>query len=160
MQHDLVLDPNIRDWVFLPLIVILFLVGILRHNATSLLKSEPKAGDVEQLKQSMHLNRSRRLRANARFVPAAAFYARRAYFAHPTTGVFSEKLEAPQNALAMMSDPDMMQNMLKGCARRRPRAPRGERAAHGRPRAVFARARPPPHACARCAPAPRSGTWR
>jgi hypothetical protein len=158
MQHDLVLDPNIRDWVFLPLIVILFLVGILRHNATSLLKSEPKAGDTDQLKQSMHLNRSRRLRANARFVPAAAFHARRAYFAHPTTGVFSEKLEAPQNALAMMSDPDMMQNMLKGCA---PGKRSAHRDARDEPRTLIAR-HPPPHTVRALSPPswPRAATWR
>ncbi|KAG8461242.1 hypothetical protein KFE25_002431 [Diacronema lutheri] len=114
MQHELVLDPAIRDWVFLPLIVIMFLVGILRHNATSLLRSDPKPGDKEQVKQSMALMRSRRLRANARYIPEEAYHARRHYFSHPTTGVFSQKLEAPPNALAMMSDPDVMQNMMKG----------------------------------------------
>lgn len=114
MQHELVLDPAIRDWVFLPLIVIMFLIGILRHNATSLLKSEPKPGDKEQVKQSMALMRSRRLRANSRFIHENAFQSRRQYFSHPTTGVFSQKLEAPPNALAMMSDPEQMQNMMKG----------------------------------------------
>lgn len=116
MQHELVLDPAIRDWVFLPLIVIMFLIGILRHNATSLLKSEPKPGDKEQVKQSMALMRSRRLRANSRFIHENAFKLRRQHFSHPTTGVFSQKLEPPPNALAMMSDPDTMQNMMKGCA--------------------------------------------
>jgi len=124
MQHELVLDPAIRDWVFLPLIVIMFLVGILRHNATSLLRSDPKPGDKEQVKQSMALMRSRRLRANARYIPEEAYHARRHYFSHPTTGVFSQKLEAPPNALAMMSDPDVMQNMMKGCANRAPRTAR------------------------------------
>lgn len=117
MQHELVLDPAIRDWVFLPLIVILFLVGILRHNATSLLKSHPKPGDQEQARQSMALMRSRRLRANSRFIHERAFQARRQYFSHPATGVFSQKLEPPQNPLSMMSDPDVMQNMMKGWAR-------------------------------------------
>lgn len=114
MEHDLLLDPQIRDWVFLPLIVIMFLIGILRHNVTALLKSEPKPGDKEHLKQAMALARSRTLRANSRFVPAAAFHARKQHFSNPTTGVFSQKLEAPKNALAMMSDPDVMQNMMKG----------------------------------------------
>jgi hypothetical protein len=114
MQHDLVLDPNIRDWVFLPLIVIMFLIGILRSNVTLLLKSDPKPADKEQTKQAMALGRSRRLRANARYIPGSAFQARRQYFSHPTSGVFSQKLEAPPNPLSMMSDPDVMFNMMKG----------------------------------------------
>ncbi|KAJ1616173.1 hypothetical protein T492DRAFT_1152472 [Pavlovales sp. CCMP2436] len=80
MEHDLVLDPNIRDWVFLPLIAIMFLIGILRHNVTFLLKSEPKPGEKEQAKQTMALMRSRRLRANSRFLSPSAFHARRQYF--------------------------------------------------------------------------------
>jgi hypothetical protein len=36
------LDPAIRDWVLFPIMLVMFLVGLLRHLATYLLKSTPK----------------------------------------------------------------------------------------------------------------------
>lgn len=38
--EHLVLDPSIRDWVVFPLMLMVILVGVLRHNITALLKSE------------------------------------------------------------------------------------------------------------------------
>lgn len=37
---ELLLDSQIRLWVFLPIIVLTFLIGILRHYVTILLSSE------------------------------------------------------------------------------------------------------------------------
>lgn len=39
---ELLLDPNIRGWVFLPIVVITFLVGIVRHYISILLTSQKK----------------------------------------------------------------------------------------------------------------------
>ena len=39
---ELLLDSDIRVWVFLPIVIITFLVGILRHYVTILLTSEKK----------------------------------------------------------------------------------------------------------------------
>ena len=39
---ELLLDSSIRIWVFLPIVVITFLVGIIRHYLTILLSSEKK----------------------------------------------------------------------------------------------------------------------
>ena len=39
---ELLLDPNIRIWVFLPIVVITFFTGIIRHYVTILLTSEKK----------------------------------------------------------------------------------------------------------------------
>ena len=39
---ELLLDSDIRIWVFLPIVVITFLVGIIRHYVTILLSSEKK----------------------------------------------------------------------------------------------------------------------
>mmetsp|Transcript_9763 Transcript_9763/g.25230 ORF Transcript_9763/g.25230 Transcript_9763/m.25230 type:complete len:265 (-) Transcript_9763:310-1104(-) len=114
MEHDLVIDPAIRDWVFIPIVLLMFFMGILRHNVTILLKGEGKAGDKVVLKQTMDLVRSRRLRANCKQIPYAAFAARRQHFNHPESGVFAAKIDSQANAMAMLSDPDMMQNMMKG----------------------------------------------
>lgn len=39
---ELLIDPNIRVWVFLPIVVITFLVGIIRHYASVLISSQKK----------------------------------------------------------------------------------------------------------------------
>ena len=39
---ELLLDSNIRFWVFLPIVIITFLTGIIRHYVTILLTSEKK----------------------------------------------------------------------------------------------------------------------
>lgn len=39
---ELLLDPNIRLWVFLPIIMITFLVGILRHYFSLIIASQKK----------------------------------------------------------------------------------------------------------------------
>ena len=36
------LDGAIRDWVMLPILIVMILVGLLRSNATILLQSKPK----------------------------------------------------------------------------------------------------------------------
>ena len=77
---DLVLDPAIRDWVLVPIVIIMFLMGILRNNVTKMMRkdSPPKR---EQILQNNQLMRARRLRANACYIPAAAFAGREAYLA-------------------------------------------------------------------------------
>lgn len=45
---ELLLDSNIRIWVFLPIVLITFLVGILRHYVTILLGSEKKV-ELQQI---------------------------------------------------------------------------------------------------------------
>ena len=45
---ELLLDSNIRFWVFLPIVVITFLIGILRHYITILLSSEKKV-ELQQI---------------------------------------------------------------------------------------------------------------
>lgn len=39
---ELLIDPNIRVWVFLPIVVITFLVGIIRHYVSMLIASQKK----------------------------------------------------------------------------------------------------------------------
>lgn len=45
---DLLLDPNIRVWVFLPIILITFLVGILRHYLSMIISSQKKV-EIQQV---------------------------------------------------------------------------------------------------------------
>ena len=46
---ELVLDPDIRLWVFLPIVFITLLFGIIRHYVSQLLHVDPKPG-MEEIK--------------------------------------------------------------------------------------------------------------
>ena len=43
MTHTLKLDPAIRDWVLIPIFVAMFLISVLRHYASKLMRTEKKA---------------------------------------------------------------------------------------------------------------------
>lgn len=40
---ELLIDPNIRVWVFLPIVLITFFVGVIRHYVSVLISSQKKA---------------------------------------------------------------------------------------------------------------------
>jgi len=40
---ELLIDPDIRVWVFLPIVLITFLVGIVRHYVSILISTQKKA---------------------------------------------------------------------------------------------------------------------
>lgn len=68
MSDDLLLDPDIRLWVFLPIVIITFFVGILRHYV-SILISSPKKVELQQVVDSQAMIRSRLLRENGKYIP-------------------------------------------------------------------------------------------
>ena len=42
----------IRDWVLIPIMIVMVLVGILRHHITMLLTGEPKKPQVKAIRES------------------------------------------------------------------------------------------------------------
>jgi len=109
---DLVLDSSIRDWVLLPIVAIMVLVGLLRHYATVMMKADPKTDD-KALRQKMILQRARMLRENGGHLPPQVFAARKELFTKPNTGLLTQKVDAPNPMANMMSDPTMMMDMMK-----------------------------------------------
>jgi len=65
------------------------------------------------VQQNNQLMRARRLRANAAYIPHAAFTARKHYFCDKSSGVLAQKFDAP-NPMAAMQDPSVMMNMMQG----------------------------------------------
>ena len=51
MSQSLFLDPALRDWVLLPIFVVMIMVGILRHYATLLLQSTPKPEPLKSIRE-------------------------------------------------------------------------------------------------------------
>lgn len=111
MTTDLIVDSQIRVWVFLPIVVITFLVGIVRHYVSILLSSQKKI-EIQQLQDSQIILRSRILRENAKYIPKDAFLMRRQAFNNEEDGYLTQKRPAvTQN---MMTDPSMMTDLVKG----------------------------------------------
>jgi len=109
---DLLLDPNIRLWVFLPIIMITFLVGILRHYTSIIIASQKKI-ELLQVQDSQAVVRSRLLRENGKFLPKQAFLMRRHFFNSDDGGYFKTQRRAAP-AANPMTDPNAMTDMLKG----------------------------------------------
>jgi len=110
---DLLLDPAIRVWVFLPIVVITFFVGILRHYVSILISTQKKI-ELQQVQDSQALIRARLLRENGKYIPKQSFLMRRHFFNNDENGFFKIQQKRPSTQPNPMTDPTMMTDMLKG----------------------------------------------
>lgn len=99
--------------MFLPIVIITFLVGIIKHYVSILLTS-PKKVDLAQVKDSQILLRARAQRENAGYIPKHSFLMRRHYLKNKENGVLTKKQQCQATPPNPMTDPSMMTNMLKG----------------------------------------------
>ncbi|KAF2306029.1 hypothetical protein GH714_009648 [Hevea brasiliensis] len=112
MAEDLVLDTAIRDWVLIP-IVVMVLIGVLRYFVSKLMRSY-QVPDAKIVKEGQVIVRARNLRSGANFIPSKAFRARRVYFSNEENGLLFVPKGQAQNAQAQMfSDPNMAMDMMK-----------------------------------------------
>lgn len=113
VRNHLLLDPSIRDWVVIPMVIMLVLVGIGRNYVSALIKSEPTISedDFETIRHKQVISQASRLRMNGKYINDKAFHMRKAYFARKKTGVLREKVPGPANP---MSNPLQMVDMMKG----------------------------------------------
>ncbi|PNX61133.1 er membrane protein complex subunit 3-like protein [Trifolium pratense] len=79
MAEDLVLDTAIRDWVLIPLSVVMVLIGVLRHIVSKLMRSS-QTPDAKIVREGQVMLRARNLRTAANFIPSKAFRARKLYY--------------------------------------------------------------------------------
>lgn len=116
MAEDLVLDTAIRDWVLIPLSVVMVLIGVLRYFVSKLMRSPATSPspDPKLVKEGQVVIRARNLRTNAQFIPAKAFKARKVYYTNEENGLLHVPKEDAQKAqAAMFSDPNMAMDMMK-----------------------------------------------
>lgn len=136
MHQAIHLDPSIRDNVFLPLIFMIFMVGILRYySRTWFASSSPASAKLhidkdavqdiqnkvdyaklaEEVKEDVRfgnaLARSTRVRAAANYLPEHAVLNRKAFFCRPQNGYLHREVQT--NQLTQMMNPEMMTGMLK-----------------------------------------------
>ncbi|KAK9454189.1 integral membrane protein DUF106-domain-containing protein [Dipodascopsis uninucleata] len=121
---DLVLDPSLRDWVLFPILLVMILVGVLRHYVTILLQSPPKQKDVLAIREQQVLNRAANLRANGKYIPVSSFESRKGFLIQalkegkflkdPDAVKNKDQPKPPSNPLTDPNGMDNMMNMLKG----------------------------------------------
>ena len=109
---DLLLDPAIRTWVFIPIVLINFFVGILRHYV-HLLMSSKKKSDVEKVKDTHYLAKARLLRANGNLLSRRDFEMRKTLFLDEQKGYLQARMDSKTNNPNPL-DPAAMTEMLKG----------------------------------------------
>ncbi|KAK9155433.1 hypothetical protein Sjap_002913 [Stephania japonica] len=107
MAEELVLDTAIRDWVLIPLSVVMVLIGVLRHFVSKLMRSNQTL-DAKMVKEGQVVVRARNLRAGANFIPLKSFRSRK------ENGLLHVPKGQAQNPQAQMfSDPNMAMDMMK-----------------------------------------------
>ncbi|GAU20550.1 hypothetical protein TSUD_32970 [Trifolium subterraneum] len=113
MAEDLVLDTAIRDWVLIPLSVVMVLIGVLRHIVSKLMRSS-QTPDAKIVREGQVMLRARNLRTAANFIPSKAFRARKLYYCNEENGLlFVPKGQAQNPQAQMFSDPNMAMDMMK-----------------------------------------------
>ncbi|KAI3882263.1 hypothetical protein MKW92_003199 [Papaver armeniacum] len=114
MAEDLVLDTAIRDWVLIPLSVVMVLIGILRYFVSKLMRSSPTP-DAKMVKEGQVVLRARNLRVAANFIPLKSFRVRKTYFTNEEDGLLHvpKGTAAPNPQAQMLSDPNMAMDMMK-----------------------------------------------
>ena len=116
-EPELMLDPAIRIWVFLPIVLITFLIGIIRHYVSVLLSSPKKVilsnftnpsfpqVDLAQVTDSQLLIRSRMLRENGRYLTKQSFLMRKNYLNNEETGQLKKGTQRSTPPPNPMMDP-------------------------------------------------------
>lgn len=106
-MHQLLLDSRIRDWVLFPILLTMFLFGIIRFYVSVILKSEPKR-DITKIRQSQTLQRGLNFKENSKYISKEGFKMRKKFF----KDLYDEPIK--QQTLQMMTDPNNAVELLKG----------------------------------------------
>lgn len=101
---EIVLDQRIRDWVFLPLIFVMFMIGIFRfylakyNQYTSPAPKDKSSTKVQENINNNIIQKSKTLESNFLFLSDLAYRMRKQYFCKKETGILFKKFET-QNDL-------------------------------------------------------------
>ena len=115
-DFDIRLDTQIRDWVLIPIMLVMVLIGVLRHYITLLLATPPKTS-LKSIREAQALNRARILKSSANAIPFFAFESRRKLlckFIDEKKYVAAAKQAEGQDPVNPMSDPAQMDVMMDG----------------------------------------------
>ncbi|KAG5489913.1 hypothetical protein JKF63_00030 [Porcisia hertigi] len=107
-EQNILLDPSIRDWVLLPLLVIVLMMSVLRHYVTILMSSPAKPNMVRIC--NTNIQNYGRLLLSSGAVLSPESFKRRAE--RMLSGMLQKEVD-PVNPMEMMNDPNIMMGMVK-----------------------------------------------
>lgn len=107
-EQNILLDPSIRDWVLLPLIVIVLFMGVLRHYVTILMNSPSKPNMARICNMNIQ-NYGRILLSSGAALSPEPFKHRAERMLN---GMLKKEVD-PVNPMEMMNDPNVMMGLLK-----------------------------------------------
>ncbi|ORX87315.1 transmembrane protein [Anaeromyces robustus] len=111
-SQDLYLDPSIKYWVLFPIMIVMFLVGILRHNITTIL-SVNQSLSTGEVKESLAVKYGRLFIANKNYIPESTFKLRKNYWYDAyNSGKYLNDPNATANG--DMLDPANMESTMTG----------------------------------------------
>ncbi|KAK7679269.1 hypothetical protein QCA50_017654 [Cerrena zonata] len=116
---DLILDPQLKYWVLLPITFAMVLVGLLRSNVTLLLKPQPKLEGYKESREKQFLKRAACFRSNNGLLTEDEFDTRQQYYLEKLNSTeFYAKIESssatPANPFTDGATNDALVNMAKG----------------------------------------------
>ena len=109
----LLLDSAVRDWVVIPMVILLILVGMGRAYVQMLIRSDPviEEKDLAEIRYKQTVMACSRLRNHGHYINERAFRMRKQYYTKAKTGLLME--EKVPGAGNPMSNPATMVDMLK-----------------------------------------------
>lgn len=109
------LDTKIRDYVLLPISIVMFMQGILRANIAILMKSEPTKPSLENFQRAQVLKRAQKLRENGHFLTPEVYARRKQFFLDVALKLEEpeEKKETDELPQPNLNDMAGMTNMMK-----------------------------------------------
>lgn len=123
-EQTLLLDSDIRDWVVLPLLVIMVAAGLLRHWVSTLLKPSPKPmpSNIESRSKNLLMCAARLRTGSANYLAQSKWEARRRHYSDKEDGALrkeaewsTKEAETQQNTAAIdPMNPMAMMDGMKG----------------------------------------------
>jgi len=118
MPEGILLDSKIRDYVLLPIFLVVVMSSWLRQNLMAMFKNEPKV-DLKEVKTNNMLTRCRFLKTHHQFIAEKRYAPRKAYFVKKDVGVLVKNVPKPKDPMEMFSgggggaDPMAAMGMMK-----------------------------------------------
>ncbi|XP_037953561.1 ER membrane protein complex subunit 3-like isoform X2 [Teleopsis dalmanni] len=94
-KTDIIIDPAIRNWVFIPIVIISFAVVVLRYYFVSLMVPVEKP-DLAQIVDNHAMRRAYLLNKNGKYLPPDSFFMRRDFFVNEETGFLTNRIKSKQ----------------------------------------------------------------
>ncbi|CAG8596379.1 14493_t:CDS:2 [Funneliformis caledonium] len=115
-SQALYLDPAIRDWVLIPIMVVMVLVGIFRDQVTLLIGSTSgKKAGIKAIRETKALTRGVTLRNYGNNIPSSSFLIRKNYLCSSyKKGDFLKNPASANQVVNPMTDPAGMEMMMEG----------------------------------------------